>query len=274
MPRIIDAHVHCSDRSDDALIPYARANGLEYNLGELLSRMEANRIECGLLLSPPMADGRPLPNRDVIALCGKSGDRLLPILTVEPDARSVSAALALAREESALVKGFKVRLGYVPIFADDPVFDRLYDFAIERGLPVLFHTGDTATRTGSLVHAHPLTLDRLANGRTELKIVICHLGNPWILETAELVYKHENVYTDISGLIAGGSPYFEEYLNSLAAKISDAVYYAGGTTKFLFGTDYPVQSHENSFLLVERLKVRKRDLAPVLSENAARLFSI
>ena len=67
----------------------------------------------------------------------------------------------------------------------------------------MFHTGDTATSTGSLKHAHPLTLDAVANLRPELKIVICHFGNPWISDVAELIYKHPNVYADISGLVAG-----------------------------------------------------------------------
>lgn len=226
-----------------------------------------------MLLSPPLHSGGPLPNEQVVALCGKSNGMLSPILTVEPEGISVSSALRLAKEERAQVKGFKVRLGYVPVFADDPVFDPLYDYAIEKGLPVLFHTGDTATSTGSLEHSHPLTLDRLANKRTALRVVICHMGNPWITETAELVYKHPHVYADLSGLIVGDSRYLEEYIGLLASRISDAIYFAGGGDKFLFGTDYPVQTHKNSLELVRRLKIDDSDVGKILYGNAARLFS-
>ena len=271
---IIDAHAHCSDRQDDALLPYARKNGLEYNLSELLSRMDENSVAAGLLLSPPLEDGRPLPNEDVLKLCEASGGRLFPILTVEPDQGSVDAAVRLARERRGFVKGFKIRLGYRPVFAVDPVFDRLYDHAVDAALPVMFHAGDTATSTGSLAHAHPLTLDELADQRGELRMVVCHMGNPWIMDTAELVYKHPNVYADLSGLVAGDSRYLDRYIEYLAKRISEAVYYAGGGEKFLFGTDYPVQTHENSLRLVASLKVERIDAEGILGTNAKRLFSL
>lgn len=272
-PSAIDAHAHCSDRTDDALVPYAKRNGLEYSLNELLSEMEEHNVERGLLLSPPLADGSPLPNHDVIELCDRSGGKLLPIITVEPGRASVAAALRLARRTDA-VKGFKIRLGYVEVFADDPVFQPLYEYAVERRLPILFHTGDTATSTGSLRHAHPLTLDPLANRMEDLRVVICHMGNPWMLETAEMVYKHANVYADISGLIAGGSRYQDQYMDDLAARISEVVYFAGGADKLLFGTDYPVQSHANSFELVGRLRIEPDDVRKVLAQNAVKVFSL
>ncbi|MDA4122282.1 MAG: amidohydrolase family protein [Thaumarchaeota archaeon] len=274
MPTIIDSHAHCSNRRDDALIPYAKKNGLRYDLSELLTKMRSNGVEAGLLLSPPLDDGSPLPNQAVMDLCEQSGGLLFPVLTVEPSREAVSLALALAKSHSNSVKGFKVRLGYLPVFADDPVFDPLYDHAIQEDLPVLFHAGDTATSSGSLVHAHPLTLDRLANRRSDLKIVVCHMGNPWIMDTAELVYKHANVYADLSGLVAGDSRYVKEYIDYLAAKISDAVYFAGGAEKLLFGTDYPVQTHENSLELVRRIKVERADADRILGSNAKRLFAL
>jgi uncharacterized protein len=274
MGRVIDVHSHCSNRTDDALIPYARMNGLNYNLEELLSRMRSNGVRRALLLSPPLETGKPLPNEDVIALCDSSAGKLSPVLTVEPTKASVSASLRLAKKEHKDVKGFKIRLGYVRVFADDGVFDPLYDYAEEESLPVLFHSGDTATSSGSLEHAHPLTLDRLANKRDGLKIVICHMGNPWIMDTAELVYKHQNVYADVSGLVTGSTPYLERYIESLAARISEAVYFAGGAGKLLFGTDYPVQSHENSLLLMNRLNIESADMENILWRNAERLFSL
>jgi uncharacterized protein len=273
--RVIDAHVHCSGkRRDDMLRPYAKANGLRYDLEELLEQMEGSGVDRALLLSPPMAGGEPLPNAEVLRLCGRSRDALLPVFTVEPEKGAVRDALRLAKANGGLVKGFKVWLGYRKVFASDEVFAPLYDYAEETGLPVLFHTGDTATSTGSLVHAHPLTLDEVANEREGLKIVICHLGNPWVLDTAELLYKHPNVFADVSGLVVGGGGYPGEYERVLAQRISEAVYYAGGAEKFLFGTDYPVETHKNGLSLVSKLEVTQADKEKILWRNASVLFSI
>lgn len=274
MPGIIDAHIHLSGRRDDELRRFARGNGLAYTLEELVVTMREHGIERGLLLSPPLRGGKPLPNEDVLKLCAKSRGKLSPVLTVEPSAKEVAAAIKLAEANRKEVKAFKIRLGYVRTFAQSPVFDRLYDYAEAEGLPVMFHTGDTATSGGSLVHSRPLPFDALANAREELTVVLCHFGNPWFEDVAELIYKHPKVYADISGLTTGRSRYAVKYLDWLARKISEAVYFAGGAEKVIFGTDYPVTTYSDALGLVRRLEVGKRDKEMVLRRNARRVFRL
>jgi hypothetical protein len=138
----------------------------------------------------------------------------------------------------------------------------------------MFHTGDTADANGSLKHAHPLTLDSLANKRNGLKIVACHFGNPWFDDVAELIYKHENVYADISGLTVGGSKYQERYGEWLANRISRAVYFSAGGDKVIFGTDYPVTTLPLTLSLVDRLEIDSSDRRKILVENAKWVFDI
>jgi predicted TIM-barrel fold metal-dependent hydrolase len=273
LQKIIDAHTHLSERRDDALNRFARKNGLRYTLDELLGTMRKYKVVRGLLLSPPLQDGVPLPNDEVIRLCRRSGGMLSPVITVEPTDRQVRAALRLAEENRKEVKAFKVRLGYVKTSAESPVFNRLYDYAESERLPVLFHTGDTAFSTGDLARSHPLKLDGLANKWEELTIILCHFGNPWFEDVAELIYKHPNVYADISGLTTGGA-YAEKYSEWLAKKISEAIYFAAGADKVLFGTDYPVAKHSETLTLVKRLEVDERDKEKILWRNAERVFGL
>ncbi|MGD0476547.1 MAG: amidohydrolase family protein [Nitrososphaerales archaeon] len=274
MHGIIDAHTHLSERKDDRLNVYADRNGLTYNLEELLRLMKLNDVALGLLLSSIVGMGVPLPNEDVLKLCLRSQGRLLPVITVEPSSKKVRNALQLAKRNEGLVKAFKVMLGYGKVRAGDPVFNPLYDHAESAGLPIMFHTGDTADVEGSLVHAHPLTLDALANKRGDLKIVACHFGNPWIDDVAELIYKHSNVYADISGLVVGGSKYIEQYTDSLAERLSRAIYFAGGADKVIFGSDYPVTQPSVAISLVEKLEIDTKDRERILSENAKRVFRL
>jgi predicted TIM-barrel fold metal-dependent hydrolase len=262
-----------SERRDDALNRFARKNGLRYNLAELLGTMRRCKIVRGLLLSPPLRGGVPLPNEGIIRLCRRSKGMLAPVITVEPTAGQVRAALGLAEENRKEIKAFKVRLGYVKASAESAVFNRLYDFAESEGLPVLFHTGDTAFSTGDLARSHPLTLDGLANKREELTIILCHFGNPWFEDVAELIYKHPNVYADISGLTTGGA-YAEKYAEWLAKKISEAIYFAAGAEKVIFGTDYPITKHSETLALVKKLEVDERDKEKILHLNAERVFGL
>jgi len=271
---IIDAHVHLSERRDDALIRFARLNRLSYTMSELLDTMRRYEVEHGLLLSPPLQGTTSLSNDQVISLCKRSDGMLAPGVTVEPSATEVKAAVKLAEENRREVKAFKVRLGYVKASADSPVFDGLYDYAESERLPVLFHTGDTAFSTGDLARSHPLTLDRLANKREELIIILCHFGNPWFEDAGELIYKHPNVYADISGLITGNGAYAEKYAEWLARKISEAIYFAGNADKVIFGTDYPVTKHSDALALARRLQVDERDKEKILRQNAERVFRL
>jgi len=269
---VIDAHIHLSGRRDDALLPYTKRNGLRYTLDELLSSMRTHNVSHGLLLSPPLKGGAPLPNEDVIELCQKTDGKLSPIFTVEPTKKEVAAAVRLAKKHRNEVKGFKVRLGYIKALASDPVFDQVYDYAEAEELPVLFHTGDTALSNGNLVLSHPLTLDALANERDELTIVICHFGNPWFEDVAELVYKHPKVYADISGLTTGGGGYPQKFSGWLARKLSEAVYFAGGAEKVIFGTDYPITTYSDALALVEKMEVSEGDKERILWRNAKKVF--
>ena len=159
-------------------------------------------------------------------------------------------------------------------WAESAVFGEIYDYAEEEGLPVLFHTGDTASSSGDLMQAHPLTLDRLANKRDGLEIVLCHFGNPWFQDAAELIYKHPNVYADISGLTTGGGAYPGKFARTLAKKISEAIYYAGGAEKVLFGTDYPVTSYPDALSLVDLLEIDDADREMILRRNAKKVFRL
>ena len=274
MPGIIDAHIHLSGRDDDRLVPYAERNGLRYDLEELLGLMELNGVTHGLLLSSMTWKSVPFPNELVLKLCSKSRGKLLPVMTVEPTPKKVSDAVRLAEQNGSVVRAFKVMLGYGRARADDPVFESMYDYAESAGLPVMFHTGDTADDKGSLANSHPLTLDALANRRDGLKIVACHFGNPWIDDVAELIYKHQNVYADVSGLATGGSKYVAQYTDWLAERLSRAIYFAGGADKVIFGSDYPVTQPSAAISLVRKLEIDSRDRRRILSENAKKVFQL
>jgi len=270
---IIDCHAHLSTYDDDALIPYARSNSLSYSLDELLENMRRFEVTDALLLSPPRVDGSIVPNEHTIRLCELSNWRLKPVLTVEPSKEHVESCIKLAKSKKQ-VRAFKIRLGYVKVSPIDPVFLPLYEYALSSGLPVLFHTGDTATKRASLKHAHPLNLDELASSFDKLKIVVCHFGNPWIVDAAELVYKHNNVYADLSGLFSGYTRFSKKYIETLVSQLNRAIYYIGSVDRILFGTDYPVEDHERAIQLVKSLDLDENELKLVFYENAKGLFAL
>jgi predicted TIM-barrel fold metal-dependent hydrolase len=83
----------------------------------------------------------------------------------------------------------------------------------------------------SLVVANPVLLQPAALDFPRLRMIIAHMGHPWIGETLALIRKHPHLYTDISAL------YYRpwQFYNALVLAMEYGVLH-----KVLFGSDYPV----------------------------------
>ncbi|MFO0823479.1 MAG: amidohydrolase family protein [Gemmataceae bacterium] len=155
--------------------------------------------------------------------------------------RRVEASLATGRV--AALKGY---LGYLHFEPAHPNYRRYYDLAAKYKIPVMFYTGDTYSPWAKLKYAHPLGVDDVAVDHPNTNFVMCHIGNPWTTDAAEVIYKNMNVWADLSGLLVGT----EEYLclrgraarqrRNSATAFKRAIRYSERPNRFLYGTDWPL----------------------------------
>lgn len=171
--------------------------------------------------------------RPIGICCPKRGD--------DPEhLRRVEAELASGR-----VVALKCYLGYLHYEPAHANYRRYYEMAAHFKLPVFFHTGDTYSPEAKLKYAHPLGVDEVAVDHPKTKFILCHLGNPWTVDAAEVVYKNLNVWADLSGLVVGDGleptegDHFDT-LNDIANRVRAAFRYAERPNRFLFGTDWPL----------------------------------
>ncbi len=262
---IIDCHVHLNNYTKDA-VP------VEQNVERLLTDMKANGIDRAFVLTSYLAnDARPSVTR-VLDLVGDRPEFYI----VEGMSLAGGAPLDLAATEQRLrdgkVIGLKLYPGYEHWYPTDRVCVPIYDLAAKYDVPVMFHTGDTFTKAGKLKYSHPLHLDDVAVDHPDLKIVICHLGNPWFRDTAELVYKNDNVRADISGLILGNfEARFERWL---ADQVRDLILYAGDPEDLLFGTDWPLVDMRAYLRFVRALDLEEEDFERLTWKNAREWFRL
>jgi predicted TIM-barrel fold metal-dependent hydrolase len=112
-------------------------------------------------------------------------------------------------------------------------------------LPFVFHTGDTYSPRAKLRFAHPLLVDEVAVDHPGVRFVLAHLGNPWLTEAAEVVYKNINVWADLSGLAVGDEQAFtaeerRETLQEVVEAVRRAFRYAERPNRFVYGSDWPL----------------------------------
>jgi predicted TIM-barrel fold metal-dependent hydrolase len=262
---IIDCHVHLNNYTHDR-VP------AEDSLARLLADMRANGVDEAFILTSYLANearprvervlelARPHPNLHVVEGISLSGGAPLDLAATE------------ARLRSGQTIGLKLYPGYEHYYPTDRLCVPLYDLAAKYDVPVMFHTGDTYTKIGKLKYSHPLHLDDVAVDHPDLRIVICHLGNPWFRDTAELVYKNDNVRADISGLILGNfEARFERWL---ADQVRDLILYAGDPEDLLFGTDWPLVEISSYLRFVRSLDLDDEERELLMWRNAEEWFGL
>jgi uncharacterized protein len=273
-PRV-DTHLHLSRWWPDLAHTGYRAD-LEYTVPGLLREMDANEIQYGIaiqIVETPDARSGLTESR---SLAKESGGRLRPVVTVDPTKGSpaVRAALRLWEKEDGLA-GIKLFPGYRPFYPHDRRLGPVYEFAHKRKLPVLVHQGDTLHKDGLIKYARPIELDEVVVRYSDVRFVLCHFGNPWIDEAAELVYKNENLYVDTSGLLPHpSSPFFARLTEQCKTRLLEAILTIGATDRVLYGSDWPLQELSQSVRLVAQLDLPLEDRRKILGENAVRLFGL
>ncbi len=274
-PIRVDTHLHLTRWWPD--LPHtAYRPDLDYTTAGLLREMDAAGIERGLVIQVHEAPNAADALEESRSIREASGGRLLPVVTVDPTRGPETIDRAIAQwEEDPGLAGIKLFPGYLPFYPHDPRLAPLYEFAHRRGLPVLIHQGDTLDRKGLVKFARPIEVDEVAVRYPDVAFVLCHFGNPWIEEAAELVYKDENVYADTSGLLAPPSaPYFERMVEQCRARLLSAIVSIGSADRVLYGSDWPLEELRVAVGLVDGLELPPEDRRRILGANAARLFRL
>jgi predicted TIM-barrel fold metal-dependent hydrolase len=136
----------------------------------------------------------------------------------------------------------------------------------------MIHTGDTYDPRGRLKYAHPLEVDEVAVDFPDVNFVICHLGNPWVTDAMEVIYKNANVVGDISGFTLGQfEERFEQYM---LRQVREVVAFAGDPSSLLYGTDWPICGMGSYIRFVNKLDLSAEDAERVFWKNSARVFGL
>lgn len=219
---IIDCHVHLNNYHESERV------SIDGSLDRLLHAMEESGVDYSLVLTSYLvSDSRP-STADVVKAIEK-----VPNLGVVAGVSYVNYKQRDLREladflEHGLVKGLKLYPGYEPFYPHDKRLRVVYDLAEEFNVPVMIHSGDTYSPGGKVKYSHPIEIDEVAVDHPGVNFVICHLGNPWLVDCMEVVYKNSNCHADFSGLVLGEfTEPFEDYMNE---QIAEVILYAAKPT--------------------------------------------
>ena len=263
---IIDCHTHLNNYHEQLAV------ALDESLDRLQSAMAEAGVSYSLVLTSYLVSVHRPSTAEVVRAV-EQFDNLGVVAGIsylnyrERDLREMADFL-----RAGLVRGLKLYPGYEPFYPHDPRLKVVYDLAEEFDVPVMIHTGDTFSPRGKLKYAHPLEVDEVAVDYPKVKFVICHLGNPWLVDCMEVVYKNDNVWADFSGLVLGEfTEAFEDYMEE---QIAEVLLYAGEPHWFLYGSDWPICSMKSHVEFVRQLKMPEAHRQAIMYDNARKLFKL
>lgn len=174
------------------------------------------------------------------------------------------------------VVGVKFYTGYQHFYPNDERCLPIYKLCQKYDVPAVFHSGDTLAGYVSnpkIKYSHPIHIDEVAADFPDLKLVIAHMGNPWLIDCAEILYKNPNVYADISGLVVGDELH-TVYGEIMKKRIKELIEYTASEFKLLYGTDWPLCHMKQYIEFANNLDLKKDDLEKLFSGNAKAVFKI
>ena len=187
----------------------------------------------------------------------------------ETDGKNVDELIETAISEYG-VKGLKIMLNFRKKKLNDGVIFPALEAASKNNLPVLMHTGypPPGTKKKVLSYSNPIHVDDLVDSFSNLKLIIAHMGYPWVDIAISLAVQYPNVYLDISNLTYMMPNRLKEFI--LRAK--EII----GLEKILFGTDgfvpEMVEIATKYFDDVDFLTQKEIDL--ILGINAKKILNI
>jgi predicted TIM-barrel fold metal-dependent hydrolase len=223
-------------------------------------------------------------NDYVGGLIRKHPDRIIGFAGIDPR-RGKAAVVELERCVEGM--GFRgVKLWPVTgFYPDDEAFYPFYQRAEQLGAVILCHTGSGPPPT-YLKFNRPVYLDKVAVDFPGIKIIVAHVGHPWVEEALAVAYKNPNVYVDISAWQMA----FSKVPVALSQCLAMAKVAHGDVGKILFGSDWPLFTevmsqkewvetirslqHPAPLQLMGLPEITEQDKQMILGGNAAQVLGL
>lgn len=280
---MIDIHTHPVQIAEllerDSLLSnaVARVFGLHMPpqpLATYIGHLDEAEIDQAVILpiDCTSAHGMTVVSNEQVAWLMEKTPRVIGFASVDPGLPSAPDKLRRDVAEYGLV-GLKLDPSLQRFRIDDersafPV----YAAAEELGIPILIHCGLSWSPVGRSSLAQPLLLEPVLERFPELRIVIPHMGWPWVGEAVMLAVKHRNVYLDTSVLFSGTPT--ESLRHVVQTVIGSELMDRSIPRQVLFGSNYPRVDPKRAVWAVRGLCLRPKLERRIFDENARELLGL
>ncbi len=140
--------------------------------------------------------GQPVvTNEEIKRLVDMAPDKFIGFASVDPFDKDACDKLEHAFSTLKL-KGLKLNPSRQKFYPNDEALEPIYTICEKYNRPIIFHSGVSLEPNTLSKYSKPIEFEEVAFNHPKLRICLAHFGWPWVQETAMLMLKYPNVYTD------------------------------------------------------------------------------
>ena len=210
-----------------------------------------------------------ISNEDIAKLVAYDPEMFLGFASVDPRNPDAEAKLIQAFEEYKLL-GLYINTARLHIYPNDPRLIKLYNICDQMNKPIVFQAGLCLERNALSKFCHPMEFEEIAAMYPNTNICLAHVGWPWVQETAALLIKYPNLYTNTALMNFDGpyQIYHKVFLEDMGQywvehNIADQV---------MFGSDSPRIRPVRSKRGLDSLNFSKETMEKICWKNALRFL--
>ena len=210
-------------------------------------------------------------NEDIAKIVNAYPDKFIGIASVDPNDPDHLEKAEHAFRDLGL-KGLKLHPGRQAFFPSDPKLEPLYQLCEKYDKPIVFHAGLSLEKNCETKYSNPLEFEPVALKHPNLRMCLCHMGWPWVRETAMLMLKYRNVYADTSVLYMDSAGEFLKQV--LTVDIPWTWVDRSLRHQIMFGSNGPRFEQRRLAIAFDQLPLRDETKELIKSTNAIEFFKL
>lgn len=213
--------------------------------------------------------GMVTPNQTVATFVEKAPDRFIGMAGIDPH-KGMKALDELVHAVKDLgMKALCLEPWLHKIHSNDKLYYPIYAKCVELDIPVWIHSSLNFVPQLKMDFGRPVYLDEVAGHFPELKIVAGHGGWPWVNELMAVLWRHDNVFMDISAI-------HPAYMTKPGSGWESLLCYGNSLLqdRVLFGTAWPARQFKDSVDGIMALPLKEEVKKKWLGGNAKKLLKL
>lgn len=177
-----------------------------------------------------------ISNDEIAGLVSYDPDFFLGFASADPRNPDAEEELKRAFKDLGL-KGLFINTARLHMYPYDERLIPLYDICRAFCKPMIFHAGLTLENNAFSRYSRPADFEEILYRYPEVPVCLAHVGWPWVQETAALLLKYPNCYTN-TALMSFDGPY-QLYRKVFLEDMGELWIEHNISHKIMFGSDSP-----------------------------------